>query len=71
MIKILKEGILPENRIYFIKCFNCCTEFTYQKDDIGVSQDSHNNMREYIQCPYCHGKIYITEKQKVLYHPLD
>ena len=67
MIKIKKDGTPTEDISHFLICHNCSTEFIYQNEDIGTSQESYNNVMKYIQCPYCHDRIYINEKQIVKY----
>lgn len=59
MIKILKEGKLPNKnikRIYKTTCSNCSCEFEFEKEDcIAVERRLDGNMT--VECPYCHTKI--------------
>lgn len=50
MKTILKQGTKekPEDKVYFMRCWTCGCEFTYQKSDICCSLDNR-----YVYCPDC------------------
>ena len=57
MIKIIKEGTRKT-----CECENCGCVFSYEKEDIEVvKSDILNSREEFITCPQCNKKVYISK----------
>lgn len=52
-MKILKQGQLPENRVYQATCNNCKTEFEYRQAEAKVVYDQRDGNYLAINCPLC------------------
>lgn len=52
IMKIIKEGKLPTNRIYGCTCAVCNTQVEYTGEDI-----KYNGRGIYIECPLCKDRI--------------
>lgn len=58
-IKIIKEG----KKEYYITCFQCGCEFTYELEDI--------NYNSYVECPCCGKSLYHSGSKFTISYPKD
>ena len=63
MIKILKEGKIPEDLIKTFRCLACRAEFTADSRDYSIGYSLDGTYRVYsIACPCCGSKCTTNEK---------
>ena len=60
MIRIIKEGVKPQDIVYYKKCPICKTKFTFSESDMGYDIDWY----DIIQCPYCNNNVMVGFKRK-------
>lgn len=54
-MKIIKNG---KEKVFFIKCDECSTEFEYDHNDIFLS--SGEIQYKIVKCPICGHEVYVT-----------
>lgn len=57
-MKIIKQGTLPQDKIYRSTCKNCDTIFEYTQSEAKVGYDEWRGSHLQINCPVCKRKIY-------------
>jgi hypothetical protein len=63
MIIVIEKGIIPEDRYYQTKCFNCGTLFKFQrKDGLYHTGDQREGSWIDIKCPICNRRCSVSEK---------
>jgi endogenous inhibitor of DNA gyrase (YacG/DUF329 family) len=56
-MKILKQGALPEEKVYRSKCHHCKTEFEYQQKEAKLTHDQRDGSFLTIACPFCQRQV--------------
>ena len=52
-MKIIRQGKLPEERVYRIECSRCDTLFEFQRKEATFYSDQRDGDRLEIDCPHC------------------
>ncbi len=55
-MKIIREGKLPEEKLYEVTCQNCRTYFEFAKKEAKVQSDRNETYLS-IKCPLCHQPV--------------
>lgn len=56
-MKIIKEGQLPQERLYVCTCDNCKTEFSFHQKEGKVVHDQRDGPYITIACPLCQQSV--------------
>lgn len=73
-IRIIKQGKLPEEKVYRFTCYHCKTEFTAQEKDGNKTYNQHDGTSVTVSCPLCNHQVSsdceYTESQQTFHkHP--
>ena len=58
MVTIIKQGSLPEDRLFETTCSHCGTIFTFQRKEADYRSDQRDGEYLIISCPYCNRSVY-------------
>jgi endogenous inhibitor of DNA gyrase (YacG/DUF329 family) len=58
-MKIIKHGIIPENRVYRVSCPNCATEFEFEQHEAKMTHEQRDGDFLTIPCPVCFRAVHI------------
>lgn len=56
-IKIIKEGIKPETKLYETQCFTCKTIFEFSQNEAIINYDRDGTFLK-IACPLCSEMVF-------------
>lgn len=59
-MKIIKQGTLPEDKIYSCTCWQCKAEFEFMAKEGEVKPDYRNGSYIAIACPVCNKSSSVT-----------
>jgi hypothetical protein len=59
-MKIIKEGKMPEERIYKHVCITCGTVFEFAKKEAQYILDQRDGDSLQISCPICNNYCYVS-----------
>jgi len=59
-MKIIRMGVIPEDKEYEITCSRCTTVFQFSKKESTESPDQRNSGCGVILCPVCHTYSYFN-----------
>lgn len=59
-MKIIKYGVLPDDREYVQKCPVCKTVFVYKESESTYEMDMIGSVEHYVQCPACKYNMLIS-----------
>jgi RNase P subunit RPR2 len=65
-MKIIKEGLIPEEVVYRTTCTKCDTEFEFSEKEAKVTSDQRDGDYVSIPCPLCKNECttgHITPKE--------
>lgn len=52
-MRVIKQGQLPEEKLYTITCFNCKTQFEFARKEAQYQSDWRDGDFLRIDCPLC------------------
>ena len=56
MVRIIKEGQLPEKKLYQKACQHCKTQYEFERGEARYESSPKNESYLIINCPFC-GKL--------------
>jgi len=72
MVKILKEGILPGDKVYKSTCRHCDTVFEFQAKEANLVGDQRDGNYYSINCPLCENICTVSQSPKPVFRdPMD
>lgn len=53
MVKIIKRGLIPEERIHYVTCRHCRSELSFNEGEANRTSDQRDGDFFTIKCPVC------------------
>lgn len=66
MVKILKRGKLPSERLFRCECRQCNTQFEFEAKEAQRDNDPREGTFYRIPCPLCSYMVYVYPKDVVV-----
>ncbi len=63
-MKIIKYGVIPEDREYVQKCHICKSIFVYKESESTYEMDMEGNVEHYVKCPVCEYHMLVSSFRK-------
>ena len=57
-MRIIKQGQLPEEKVYQTTCMHCKTVFEFKRHE-GTVESHRNEDYVSVNCPFCHKQMYV------------